>query len=103
MLAALAAEQGVIQEKRETELRAAMAAMLRAAEVAPIADALARALHVDECLELLTEKGEWAFAKWEPPSPDAFSKPRPAAGLAAAPASEANFCKSREGKRLTGR
>lgn len=42
-LAALAAEQGVIQEKRETELRAAMAAMLRAAEVAPIADALARA------------------------------------------------------------
>ncbi len=28
---------------------------------------------------------------------------RPAAGLAAAPASEANFCKSREGKRLTGR
>jgi len=42
-LAALAAEQGVIQEKRETELREAMAAMLRAADVAVIADALARA------------------------------------------------------------
>ena len=42
-LAALAAEQGVIQEKRETELRAAMAAMLSAADTGAIADALARA------------------------------------------------------------
>lgn len=47
---------------------------------AAVADALAGALHVDECVEPLTEKGDWAFAKWEPPAPDAFAKPRPAAG-----------------------
>lgn len=42
-LAALAAEQGVIQEKCESNLRAAMTSMLLKADVAVIADALARA------------------------------------------------------------
>lgn len=41
-LASLAAEQGVIQEKRDTELRERLAALLIAADTAPIADALTR-------------------------------------------------------------
>jgi len=42
-LASLLAEQGVIQEKRDAELRGEMVSLLRVCDTAPIADALARA------------------------------------------------------------
>lgn len=35
---------------------------------------LAKAVRFEEGVECATEKGEWAFAKWEPPAADAFEK-----------------------------
>lgn len=54
---------------------------------AAAADALAEAVHFEEGEEKLTDKGEWAFAKWEIPGADAFTKPhRAPAGVVGAPA-----------------
>jgi hypothetical protein len=42
---------------------------------------LMQALSVHECEEALTERGEWAFARWEPPATTAFHKTaRPGGG-----------------------
>ena len=47
---------------------------------------LARGLHLLECVSCLSEKAEWSFAQWEPPSPSAFAARRtspPPAGIPA--------------------
>jgi hypothetical protein len=49
---------------------------------AALADALTKALNVEECETPLSEKGDWAFAKWEPPPASAYGKPARSAGAA---------------------
>ncbi|MBX3386279.1 MAG: beta-galactosidase [Phycisphaeraceae bacterium] len=48
-------------------------AMIGSTEAA--AARLAKSVRFEEGVECATEKGEWAFAKWEPPHTEAFGKP----------------------------
>lgn len=47
-------------------------AMIGSTEAA--APALEKAVHFYDCIDSPTIKGEWAFAKWEPPASEAFHK-----------------------------
>lgn len=47
---------------------------------ADFADALAKAVRFYDCVDSPTMKGEWAFAKWEPPSTSGYHKLGRAAG-----------------------
>jgi hypothetical protein len=58
--------------------RLGRAATLEVTTIGPLephAERLAAAVRVFDAGENLTEDAQWAFAKWEPPTPDAFSKP----------------------------
>jgi hypothetical protein len=43
------------------------------------ADRLSAGVRVYDTYENVSEQAQWGFAKWEPPTPDAFSKPGPKA------------------------
>jgi len=52
-------------------------------DLEPHADRLAGAVRVFDAHENVSEDAQWAFAKWEPPTPDAFSKPGAKSGAKA--------------------
>lgn len=60
---------GALLLKGNNEIQIAMIG-----STAEFADALAKAVRFYDCLDSPTMKGDWAFAKWEPPSNGSFHK-----------------------------